>query len=82
MSRAKTEASRVVAKFGPLLIEPNQLHKDKEFAKLPSIIVNKLHTAVRTMKEWDDEARQKISHKTPLDLTFSVNEVLPITKEA
>ena len=80
--KVKCEASKVMSKVAPWLTQVEQLITDPNAAKVPSIMIKKVKESVAQLNMYQNEAKEKLQLKDPLDLTFSIDDVGPVVKEA
>ena len=82
ITKCKVDATKVVAKLGPVLIQVELLLRDKQMSEVPTVLGTKLKDLAKTMRDYNDEAKKKLGQKAPLDMTFSLEDVLAMCKEA
>jgi hypothetical protein len=80
--KVKCEAGKVMSKVAPWLTQVEQLLSDPNAAKVPSIMIKKVKESVSQLGRYHNEAKEKLQLRDPLDLTFSIDEVGPVVKEA
>jgi hypothetical protein len=80
--KVKNEAGKVMSKVAPWLTQVEQLLTDPNAAKVPSIMTKKVQESVSQLGMYHNEAKEKLKLKDPLDLTFSIDDVGPVVKEA
>ena len=81
MQRVKSHAGKVVAKLSPILIQADQLSKEKMLEQVPSVLASRLKSVTQKLREFHDEAETKLSYKSPLDLNFDSGNLAPVVKE-
>ena len=82
MQKVSSEAAKAVAKLSPILIQVDQLSKDKMLEQIPSVMASRLKSVTKHLHVFHDEAKKKLSSKSPLDLTFDSDSLAPVVKEA
>ena len=80
--RLKTECSKVLGKVTPITMQLDQTLKDKMCSQIPSVVMKKSQDVLATLTAYEKEAKDKLKAKCPLDLTFTVDSVLSLCKEA
>ena len=80
--RLKTECSKVLGKVTPITMQLDQTLKDKMCSQIPSVVMKKSQDVLATLTAYEKEAKDKLKAKCPLDLTFTVDSVLALCKEA
>ena len=82
MTKIKNECSRVVAKLSPLLIGSEQTLKDPDMKNVPYVMHRRLKDLSTKLTNYQNEAREKLAVKTPLDMTFCSADLAPLVKDA
>ena len=80
--KVKDTSSKVLAKTACLTMQYDQLLKDSSVSMLPVMLVKKAKDLHTTLVDFEKEAKDKLKAKTPLDLTFTMEEVTAAYKEA
>ena len=60
-TKCKLDATRVVAKLGPVLIQVDQVLRDKLIADVPTVLSTKLKDLAKTMRDYNEEAKKKLA---------------------
>ena len=82
VSKIKVDAGKVMAKVAPTLTQLGQLLIEPHVAKMPAVMIKKIKDGVVQLKTFHKEATEKLRLKDPLDLTFEIDDVGPIVKDA
>ena len=80
--RLKTECSKVLGKITPVTMQLDQILKDKVCSQIPSVVLKKSQDVLATLTAYEKETKDKLKVKCPLDLTFTMDSVLSLCKEA
>ncbi len=80
--KIKVEASKAMVKTIPLTTTLALLLKNKHCNKAPAIIITKARDIFAALSTIEAEAKDKLKAKDPLDLTFSLEDVAAVTKDA
>ena len=80
-TRAKGDATRVVAKLGPVILQVDLMLKDRLLEQVPSVLTTKLRELCKKMHAYNDEAKKLLQSKSPSELSFACDDVGPMVKE-
>jgi hypothetical protein len=80
--RLKTECSKVLGKITPITMQLDQILKDKVCSQIPSVVLKKSQDVLATLMAFENETKDKLKVKCPLDLTFTMDSVSSWCKEA
>ena len=80
--RLKTECSKVLGKITPVTMQLDQILKDKVCSQIPSVVLKKSQDVLALLTAFEKETKDKLKVKCPLDLTFTMDSVLSLCKEA
>jgi len=81
-NKIKTDAGKAMSKAAPLTTTLQQLLKDPNCTKVPAILLKKASDVCKALSEIETESREKLKAKDPLELTFTMQDVISLAKEA
>ena len=82
ISKVHSQCGRVTARLLPTVLQVRQLLKDANMSQLPTTMKAKMEQHLKTLQEYETEAKIKMRLKDPLDLAFAVEDVVMACKEA
>ena len=82
ISKVHSQCGRVAARLLPTVLQVRQLLKDANMSQLPTTMKAKMEQHLKTLQEYETEAKIKMRLKDPLDLAFAVEDAAMACKEA
>ena len=74
IQKIKADASKAMAKLGPVIVQLEQTKKHDKVKLVPGVVVKKVNDALKNLQAMDSEARAKVASASPLTLTFDLDE--------
>ena len=82
ISKVKSDASKVLAKVAPPLLQLEEMMADPHAGKVPAVVQKRVKEAIAKLTHFKDESSAKIKMKEPLDLTFGLDDVQAVAKDS
>ena len=82
IAKVQTDCSKTLGKISGILLQLQELAKDKKISMVPVALSTKLTQMISSLVEYDKEAKAKLKAKCPLDLSFNMDDVLGMCKDS